>query len=164
MIETTSHSATTNGAARAAAAQPDPQETREWVEALDGVLEAEGPARASELVSTVVGHAASRGVRTPAALTTPYVNTIPVDQQATYPGDLEIEERLRHYVRWNAMAMVVRAQKDNSELGGHVATFSSAATLVDVGFNYFWRGPQYMNGGDLVYFQGHSSPGVYARA
>ena len=164
MIDTTAQTAPTNGAARAGGAQPDPQETREWLEALDGVLEAEGAARTSELVSTVVGHAASRGVRTPAALTTPYVNTIPVDQQATFPGDLEIEERLRHYMRWNAMAMVVRAQKDNSELGGHVATFSSAATLVDVGFNHFWRGPQYMNGGDLVYFQGHSSPGVYARA
>jgi pyruvate dehydrogenase E1 component len=155
----------TNGAAAAASgAQPDPQETREWLDALDGVIEAEGRGRASELVRAIVERAATRGVRTPAAQTTPYVNTIPVDAQAPFPGDHEIEERLRHYVRWNAMAMVVRANKDTSDLGGHVASFSSSATLYDVGFNHFWRGPQHQNGGDLVFFQGHSSPGVYARA
>ena len=81
-----------------------------------------------------------------------------------YPGDHEIEERLRHYMRWNAMAMVVRANKESSELGGHIGTFSSAATLVDVGFNHFWHAPSATHGGDLVYFQGHSSPGVYARS
>ncbi len=163
MIDTSALPAT-NGAAGAAAAQPDPQETREWLDALDGVIEHEGPGRASELVQAIVERAATRGVRTPAAQTTPYVNTIPVDQQAPFPGDHDIEERLRHYIRWNAMAMVVRANKDNSELGGHVATFSSAATLYDIGFNHFWRGPSQANGGDLVYFQGHSSPGIYARA
>ena len=152
-----------NGTA-AASPQPDPQETREWLDALDGVIEAEGAGRASQLVESLVEHAAIRGVRTPAAQTTPYVNTIPVEAQPHFPGDLTIEERLRHYIRWNAMAMVVRANKDGGDLGGHVASFSSAATLVDVGFNHFWRGPQYKNGGDLVYFQGHSSPGVYARA
>jgi pyruvate dehydrogenase E1 component len=165
MIDTPAQSPTAaNGAASAPAPQPDPQETREWLDALDGVIEAEGPARASELVRAIVERAATRGVRTPAAQTTPYVNTIPVEQQAHFPGDPEIEERLRHYVRWNAMAMVVRANKDNSELGGHVATFSSAATLYDVGFNHFWRGPSESSGGDLVYFQGHSSPGIYARS
>src|ERR1700730_14982545 len=163
MIDTSALPAT-NGASGTAAAQPDPQETREWLDALDGVIEHEGPGRASELVRAIVERAATRGVRTPAAQTTPYVNTIPVDQQAPFPGDHDIEERLRHYIRWNAMAMVVRANKDNSELGGHVATFSSAATLYDIGFNHFWRGPDHANGGDLVYFQGHSSPGVYARA
>ncbi len=156
--------ATDGPAAAKAGAQPDPQETREWLDALDGVIEAEGRARASELVRAIVERAATRGVRTPAAQTTPYVNTIAVDQQAHFPGDHEIEERLRHFIRWNAMATVVRAQKDHSDLGGHVATFSSAATLYDIGFNHFWRGPEYANGGDLVYFQGHSSPGVYARA
>ncbi|HTJ28289.1 MAG TPA: pyruvate dehydrogenase (acetyl-transferring), homodimeric type [Candidatus Limnocylindria bacterium] len=166
MIDTSIEAAlATNGAAAASAgAQPDPQETREWLDALDGVIEAEGAGRASELVRAIVERAATRGVRTPAAQTTPYVNTIPVDAQAPFPGDHEIEERLRHYVRWNAMAMVVRAQKDHSDLGGHVASFSSSATLYDVGFNHFWRGPEYQNGGDLVFFQGHSSPGVYARA
>jgi pyruvate dehydrogenase E1 component len=152
-----------NGAA-APAAQPDPQETHEWLDALDGVIESEGRGRASELVQALVERAATRGVRTPAAQTTPYVNTIALDQQAPFPGDHDIEERLRHYIRWNAMAMVVRANKDNSELGGHVATFSSAATLYDIGFNHFWRGPTDASGGDLVYFQGHSSPGIYARA
>ena len=165
MLETTPQITTAaNGAASAPAVQPDPQETREWLDALDGVIEAEGAARASELVRAIVERAATRGVRTPAAQTTPYVNTIPVDEQAHFPGDPEIEERLRHYTRWNAMAMVVRANKDNSELGGHVATFSSAATLYDIGFNHFWRGPEFQNGGDLVYFQGHSSPGIYARS
>ncbi len=147
-----------------ASAQPDPQETREWLDALDGVIDAEGAGRASELVRAIVERAATRGVRTPAAQTTPYVNTIAVENQAHFPGDDSIESKIRHYVRWNAMAMVVRAQKDHSELGGHVATFSSAATLYDVGFNHFWRGPEHADGGDLVYFQGHSSPGVYARA
>ncbi len=166
MIDTSVQSIlATNGAAAAkTGAQPDPQETREWLDALDGVIDAEGAGRASELVRAIVERAATRGVRTPAAQTTPYVNTIPVDQQAHFPGDAEIEERLRHYVRWNAMAMVVRANKDHSELGGHVASFSSAATLYEVGFNHFWRGPSETSGGDLVYFQGHSSPGIYARA
>jgi len=163
MIETAASSAS-NGTAAKPAPQPDPQETREWLDALDGVIEEEGRGRASELVQATVEHAALRGVRTPAAQTTPYVNTIPVEAQPHFPGDLTVEERLRHYTRWNAMAMVVRANKDGGDLGGHVASFSSAATLVDVGFNHFWRGPQYMNGGDLVYFQGHSSPGVYARS
>jgi pyruvate dehydrogenase E1 component len=166
MIDTPIQSAlATDGAAAAkAGVQPDPQETREWLDALDGVIEAEGAGRASELVRAIVERAATRGVRTPAAQTTPYVNTIAVDQQAHFPGDHDIEERLRHFVRWNAMAMVVRANKDHSDLGGHVATFSSAAMLYDIGFNHFWRGPEYANGGDLVYFQGHSSPGIYARA
>ncbi|BDE05433.1 pyruvate dehydrogenase E1 component [Vulcanimicrobium alpinum] len=153
-----------DGASSAPAARPDPDETREWLDALDGVIETEGAGRASELVRALVERAATRGVRTPAAQTTPYVNTIAAFQQGHFPGDHDIEERLRHYVRWNAMAMVVRANRDHSELGGHVATFSSAATLYDIGFNHFWRGPNHASGGDLVYFQGHSSPGVYARA
>ncbi|HEX3469101.1 MAG TPA: pyruvate dehydrogenase (acetyl-transferring), homodimeric type [Candidatus Elarobacter sp.] len=165
MIDTSVQSIlATNGAAAKAGAQADPGETREWLDALDGVIDAEGAARASELVRAIVERAATRGVRTPAAQTTPYVNTIPPDQEAHFPGDPAIEERLRHYARWNAMAMVVRANKDGSELGGHVASFSSAAMLYDVGFNHFWRGPSEANGGDLVYFQGHSAPGVYARA
>ncbi|MBV8644748.1 MAG: pyruvate dehydrogenase (acetyl-transferring), homodimeric type, partial [Candidatus Eremiobacteraeota bacterium] len=165
MIDTSVQSIlATDGAALKAGAQPDPQETREWLDALDGVIDAEGAARASELVRAIVERAATRGVRTPSAQTTPYVNTISTAEQAPFPGDHEIEERLRHYARWNAMAMVVRANKDASELGGHVASFSSAATLYDVGFNHFWRGPSDASGGDLVYFQGHSSPGIYARA
>jgi pyruvate dehydrogenase E1 component len=144
--------------------QPDPQETREWLDALEAVIETEGAARARDLVSALVERAEARGVEFPHPLTTPYVNTIPVERQAPFPGDPALEERLRHYVRWNAMAMVVRANRESADLGGHVATFSSAATLVDVGFNHFWHAPSATHGGDLVYFQGHASPGVYARA
>ncbi len=146
------------------AAQADPQELLEWIDALDGVIATEGPGRARELLRTLTSRARTRGVDIPVSLTTPYINTIPVDRQAPYPGEHLIEERLRHYVRWNAMAMVVRANKEAPDLGGHVATFSSAATLVDVGFNHFWHAPSATHGGDLVYFQGHSSPGIYARA
>jgi pyruvate dehydrogenase E1 component len=144
--------------------QPDPEELREWLDALEGVIDAEGPDRAAEIVGALLERAEARGVELRHPLTTPYINTIPPEKQAPFPGDPAIEERLRHYLRWNAMAMVVRANRDFSDLGGHVATFSSAATLVDVGFNHFWRAPSAVHGGDLVYFQGHSAPGVYARA
>ncbi len=151
-------------ATRVNAAAQDPEEREEWLDALDGVIEAEGIERARVLVGALVERAEARGVRFPHPLTTPYVNTIPVEKQPQFPGDAALEERLRHYVRWNAMAMVVRANREATDLGGHVATFSSAATLVDVGFNHFWHAPSAENGGDLVYFQGHSSPGVYSRA
>ena len=144
--------------------QADPQETQEWIEALDGIIAAEGKDRAREIIDALAQRARSRGVEIPIALTTPYINTISTERQIPFPGDAAIEERLRHYLRWNAMAMVVRANKESSELGGHVATFSSAATLVDVGFNHFWHAPSATHGGDLVYFQGHSAPGVYSRA
>ena len=159
----TSATPSTNGATPATAA-PDPQELAEWLDALEGVIAAEGPQRAREIVDALVERARERGVDFPVALTTPYINTITVDRQAPFPGRPEIEERLRHYARWNAMAMVVRANKDASELGGHVATFSSSATLYDIGFNHFWHAPSERHGGDLVYIQGHSAPGIYARA
>ncbi len=153
-----------NGSASAPATHPDPQETQEWLEALDAVIATEGSARARDLVDALVARAHARGVKIPIALTTPYVNTIPPHEQAPFPGDHDIEERLRHYARWNAMAMVVRANKHASDVGGHVATFQSSATLYDVGLNHFWHAPSATHGGDLVFFQGHSSPGVYARA
>ncbi len=143
---------------------PDPQETREWLEALRGVIATEGPERARELIAHLVDEARRNGAHISLGLQTPYVNTIPAEQQAAMPGDRETEARLRHYMRWNALAMVVRANKVSSELGGHVASFASAATLYDVGFNHFFRAPTDSFGGDLVFFQGHSSPGVYARA
>jgi pyruvate dehydrogenase E1 component len=143
---------------------PDPQETREWLEAMRGVLAIEGRDRARELLSRLVDEAQRGGALVSLGLTTPYVNTIPADRQPVMPGDRELEARLRHFVRWNALAMVVRANKISSELGGHVASFASAATLYDVGFNHFFRAPSEAFGGDLVFFQGHSSPGVYARA
>jgi pyruvate dehydrogenase E1 component len=164
MIDTTDPSSALGGVDGNASAAPDPQETQEWLEALDGVIESEGPERARALIDMLVSRAHVRGVRIPMGLTTPYVNTIPVEAEPQFPGNLDIEARLRHYVRWNAMAMVVRANRDHSDLGGHVATFASAATLYDVGFNHFWRAPSESFGGDLVYMQGHSSPGIYAQA
>jgi pyruvate dehydrogenase E1 component len=142
----------------------DPQETSEWLDALDGVLTHEGPGRVEELIDRVVDRAQSAGVHLPRVVQTPYVNTIPLAQQPPMPGNEELETRLRHYTRWNAMAMVVRANEHSSELGGHVASFASSATLYDVGFNHFFRGPSENFAGDLVFFQGHSSPGMYARA
>jgi pyruvate dehydrogenase E1 component len=159
MLDLTSHQR--NGATPT---QPDPSETQEWIESLDGVISTEGPQRARELIEDLTIRARTRGADIPIVLTTPYINTIPVHEQTPYPGDHAIEEKLRHYLRWNAMAMVVRANKHYEGLGGHVATFSSAATLYDVGFNHFWRAPSEKHGGDLVYFQGHSAPGIYARA
>ena len=129
-----------------------------------GVLAAEGPDRARELIGRLVDEAQRGGAVVSLGLETPYVNTIPVQRQAAMPGDRELEAHLRHYVRWNAMAMVVRANKVSSELGGHVASFASAATLYDVGFNHFFRAPTETFGGDLVFLQGHSAPGFYARA
>src|SRR5579875_855643 len=162
MIDTTDPTAALTSAETIAPA-PDPQETQEWLDALDGVIAAEGPERARQLIDLLAARAHLRGVRIPMG-TTPYVNTIPVGEEPKYPGNLELEARIRHYVRWNAMAMVVRANREHSDLGGHVATFASAATLYDVGFNHFWRAPSESFGGDLVYIQGHSSPGIYARA
>ena len=142
----------------------DPTETQEWLDALDGVLASEGPVRTRQLVERVVERAQTGGAQVELGVQTPYVNSIPLAQQPMMPGNEELETRLRHYIRWNAMAMVVRANETSSELGGHVASFASSATLYDVGFNYFFRAPSADFGGDLVFFQGHSSPGVYARA
>src|ERR1700687_6167940 len=142
----------------------DPQETQEWLESLDGVLKQEGAQRAHFLIEQLVEKARRSGAYFPFSLNTAYVNTIPTAQEERMPGDAEIENRIRSYVRWNAMAMVVRANKESSELGGHIASFASAATLYDVGFNHFFRAANDKFGGDLVYFQGHSAPGIYARA
>jgi pyruvate dehydrogenase E1 component len=146
------------------APDPDPIETQEWLDAMRGVLAAEGPDRARELIGRLVEEARRGGALVSLGLETPYVNTIDVGNQPEMPGDREMEARLRHYVRWNALAMVIRANKVSSELGGHVASFASAATLYDVGFNHFFRAPSENFGGDLVFLQGHSSPGIYARA
>jgi len=141
----------------------DPQETREWVDALDGVLAAEGPDRAHFLIEQLIDRARRSGAFLPFSANTAYINTIPVEQQVRIPGDQNIEHRIRSYTRWNAMAMVVRANK-HTNVGGHIASYASAATLYDVGFNHFWHGMSDKHDGDLVFVQGHSSPGVYARA
>jgi pyruvate dehydrogenase E1 component len=143
---------------------PDPQETQEWLDALDGVLEYEGSQRAHYLLEKLIDKARRSGAYLPYSANTAYINTIPPGQEERSPGNHELEHRIRSYVRWNAMAMVVRANKISSELGGHIASFASAATLYDVGFNHFWHAPSESHGGDLIFAQGHSSPGIYARA
>jgi len=141
----------------------DPQETREWLEALEGVLAAAGPDRAQFLIEALIDKARRSGAYLPFSANTAYINTIPVEQQVRLPGDFNIEQTIRHYVRWNAMAMVLRANRDTN-VGGHIASFASAAMLYDIGYNHFWRSPSDTHGGDLVFVQGHSAPGVYARA
>jgi pyruvate dehydrogenase E1 component len=143
---------------------PDPAETREWLDALGSVLEFEGPERAGFLLEALFDEARRRGSPVPFSATTPYVNTIPVERQVEYPGDQATEHAIRSITRWNAAAIVLRANKESSELGGHIASFQSAATLYDVGFNHFWHGADGDHGGDLIFVQGHSSPGIYARA
>ncbi len=142
----------------------DTVETSEWLDALDAVVAHDGVGRARDLLTRVVERAQHAGTGPIASLTTPYVNTIPADREAKLPGDPAVERRLRSIVRWNAIAMVVRANKVSSELGGHIASFQSLATLYEVGYNHFWRAASEDSAGDLVYFQGHSSPGNYARA
>ncbi len=142
----------------------DRVETSEWLEALDAVLVHDGADRARDLLARVIERAQHAGTGPIGTLNTPYVNTIPLEREAQLPGDPAVERRLRSIVRWNAIAMVVRANKQSSELGGHIASYQSLATLYEVGFNHFWHAPSKNHGGDLVYFQGHSSPGNYARA
>jgi pyruvate dehydrogenase E1 component len=142
----------------------DPQETQEWLEALDAVLREDGAERAQQLIDAVVSEARESGAPVEVGLTTPYVNTIPPEREEKLPGDYEVERRLRSILRWNAMQMVLRANSESSELGGHIASYNSIATLFEVGFNHFWHAPSDEHGGDLIYLQGHSSPGIYARA
>jgi pyruvate dehydrogenase E1 component len=141
----------------------DPQETREWLEAMQAVVEVEGRPRAHYLIDQLLDFDVGTHGDLHARVTTPYVNTIPVSQQPHYPGDIAIERRLGAYIRWNAMAMVLRAGK-HSNVGGHIATYASAAVLYEVGFNHFFRGRTDKFDGDLVYIQGHSAPGIYGRA
>ena len=142
----------------------DPIETREWLESIDSVMKIHGPERAHYIINRMVDHARRSGSYLPSAYNTAYLNTIPVGMQPNYPGDRSIEKRIEAFIRWNAMAMVVQANKESSEIGGHISTYASSATLYEVGFNHFWRAPTDKNRGDLIFMQGHSSPGIYARA
>ena len=142
----------------------DPLETQEWLDALSAVLENEGVERAHYLLEQLIDNARRNGANLPFTNNTAYLNTIPTHLEERTPGDTELENRIRSFIRWNAMAMVVRANKESSELGGHIASFASAATLYDVGFNHFFHAPTPDHGGDLVFMQGHSAPGVYGRA
>ncbi len=142
----------------------DPIETNDWLAAIDSLIREEGIERAQFIIDQVMQQARAGGVSLPSGITTDYVNTIPVSEQPAYPGNLEIERRIRSYVRWNAVMMVLRGQKKDLDLGGHLSTFQSAATMYEVGFNHFFKAATEKNGGDLVFFQGHAAPGMYARA
>ena len=147
----------------------DPQETKEWLDAIHSVIRAEGLERAHFLIERIAERATRDGSPLPYAMTTPYRNTIPPEKEAPMPGDLFMERRIRSLVRWNALAMVLRANKEGAgDLGGHISSFASSATLYDVGFNHFFRAPDPSSEvsplGDLIYYQGHVSPGIYARS
>jgi len=139
-------------------------ETQEWLDSLDYVLQANGPARAGQLLLQVSEHARRRGIRLPFSANTPYVNTLTLDQEVPFPGSQEIERRIKSLVRWNAIAMVVRANRVEPGIGGHISTFASAATLYEVGFNHFFRASGNDGDRDVVYYQGHAAPGIYSRA
>ena len=140
----------------------DPIETQEWMESLSAVLEKDGKSRAQFLIKQLIEHSYKEGSDLDLSRNTPYINTIPPEEEIKSPGDQNLERKIRSFIRWNAAAMVVRANKKNPELGGHIGTFASAATLYDVGMNHFWRAKNNKFGGDLIYFQGHSAPGMYA--
>lgn len=142
----------------------DPIETQDWLQSLDSLIREEGVERAKFIIEELMSKARVDGVSLPSGTTTAYVNTIPVSEQPVYPGDHKIERRIRSAVRWNAIAMVLRSQKKDLDLGGHISTFQSAASMYEVCFNHFFKGATEKNGGDLVFFQGHAAPGIYARA
>jgi pyruvate dehydrogenase E1 component len=153
-----------HGVDRATLPDSDPAETQEWLESFDAVVDHAGPVRAQEVMLNVLERARDRHVTLPSPGPSDYVNTIPSSDEPVYPGDLEIERRIRSYVRWNAAMMVHRAQRPGLGVGGHISTYASTATLYEVGFNHFFRGHDAEGGGDQIYFQGHASPGIYARA
>jgi pyruvate dehydrogenase E1 component len=142
----------------------DPQETQEWLDALESLIEVEGDEKAHHLLEKLIDVARRSGINMPYTANTAYINSIPVDQQERLPGNQEMEAKLGSYIRWNAMAMVTKANMKPGAVGGHIASFSSSATLYDVGFNHFFKGDEYGNGADMVFFQGHISPGIYARS
>lgn len=142
----------------------DPDETREWVESLDAVLDERGKARARYLMLKLIERARERQVGVPALRSTDYINSIPPEREPWFPGDEHIERRIRAFIRWNAAVMVSKANRKGLEVGGHIATYQSAASLYEVGFNHFFRGKDHPGGGDQIFIQGHASPGMYARA
>jgi len=142
----------------------DPTETREWLESIDSVLGTQGPERAHFLLNQMINFARRSGAYLPYAPNTAYLNTISTGRQSEYPGDRSIERRIEAYIRWNAVAMVVQANRQSTEYGGHISSYASSATLYEVGFNHFWRAPTKTHGGDMIFMQGHSSPGIYSRA
>ena len=146
------------------APEEDARETREWLESFAEVIGRAGPERAAALLHALEEQAYRAGVEIPFSANTPYINTIPREKQPRFPGSREIERRIKSYARWNAMAMVVRANREEPGIGGHISTYASAATLLEIGFNHFFRAASGETSGDQVFFQGHAAPGIYARA
>lgn len=142
----------------------DPEETQEWIESIEGTLNEHGPERAQFLLEKLIDYAERQGARMPFNTNTPFINTIQPFEQKQFPGDRDIERGIKSLVRWNAMAMVTRANKESEGIGGHISTYASSATLLEVAFNHFFKGSRHPDGPDMVFFQGHSSPGIYARA
>jgi len=142
----------------------DETEIREWLESLEYVLQSGGPEKVKALLHDLDMYAHEAGVELPFTANTPYINTITKEKQSPFPGGREIERRIKSLIRWNAMAMVVRANKEEQGIGGHISTYASAATLYEIGFNHFFKGKDENRDGDIIYFQGHASPGIYARA
>ena len=142
----------------------DPQETREWIESIEDALEEHGYERTQFLLQTLISYAQTKGSRLPFNTNTPYVNTILPSDQVDYPGDLDIESHITSIMRWNSMAMVTKANTKISGIGGHISTYASAATMYEVAFNHFFKGADHPSGQDLIFFQGHASPGIYSRA
>jgi pyruvate dehydrogenase E1 component len=147
---------------------PEPNDEEQWLESLETVaehaLKDQGPQKTAGFLHGLAERLRGRGLEVPRVVSTPYINSIPADKQAAFPGDWEMERRLKSFVRWNAMAMVVNANREHSGLGGHISTYASSATLCEVGFNHFFRARTKAFAGDMVYFQGHATPGIYARA
>jgi pyruvate dehydrogenase E1 component len=142
----------------------DPEETGDWLESLDGLLDDKGKNRARFIMLQLLARARERQVGLPALRSSDYINTIPPESEPWFPGDEHIERRIRAYIRWNAAVMVSKANRKGLEVGGHIATYQSAASLYEVGFNHFFRGKDHPGGGDQIFYQGHASPGMYARA
>ena len=142
----------------------DPSETREWIESLDAAIDSDGRQRARFLMLKLLERARERQVGVPALRSSDYINTIPPEREPWFPGDEHVERRLRAYMRWNAAMLVHRAQRPGIGVGGHISTYASSASLYEVGYNHFFRGKKHPGGGDQIFFQGHGSPGMYARA
>ena len=141
----------------------NPQETKEWIDSIKSLIHHSGSDRAHFILDKLISYSRSNGIRMPFQANTDYINTIPLEQQEPYSGDRSIERRIKSIIRWNAMAMVVRANRKNHGIGGHISSYASSATLYEVGFNHFFQGPD-KNGGDIIFFQGHCSPGIYSRS
>ena len=142
----------------------DPQETQEWLESLDAVIDEAGQSRARYVMLSLLNRARQKRIGVPSLTATDFINTIGPEDEPWFPGDEEVERRYRRWLRWNAAVMVHRAQRPGIEVGGHISTYASAATLYEVGLNHFFRGKDHPGGGDHVFYQGHASPGMYARA